>query len=1037
MTAEKNRQFLENVLVWPGAKEAPGWVNLHTHVKNNRPDQNGGKHYVSGWPFKTLNDFSNRALWIDNTDMFFDVWFCTSQQSVSGVGKTGKPKALRLARNATWLKAIWADVDVKVRPANHPAGEPWTHYETIGAAIAAVDTFSRKVGMPVPSALVNSGGGLHVYWISTDPLSPADWRPYAEGLKALLIQEGVKCDTGLTTDNVRLLRVPGTLNHKYTPPRMVKLLHLGQMYNFGTDISFLTSIKISAPTPGQNATPSVDVTEPGDWSAPDPAFAGLSAADNAVSAGIEQSGGVSGPLDPRPIFQQCGFLRHALATGGADYDNPLWNLSVLCTVFMEKGNVFAQEISKGHATYAAADTQALYDRKVADRADRGIGYPSCATIAGAGCKSCATCPLLSKGKSPLNIKPERVAPVTATVTRLTNQTAAAQALSLPDHYDIDGDNNICYVLEKTTRDGDVQEQWLKLFHCEVDMAWAQKDPDVLHLHVSTDKGNWNWAALKVEDFCGQGFEKKLIQQKIKYFPENKGRLEGFFMAFLTKMHKAAEAQQALGFGWYRPVSAIAGFAFGGFIFHEDGTATPAGLSDRMLQQRFAPKGQTAPWYKAMSYITRQKRPELETCVAIAFAAPILELTGVTGAMLSVAGDRGAGKTYALEVGCAVWGHPKLTKEGETSTPKSVLNRLGHTSNLPAYWDEVSDETIQGRVLSLLNNTTGGVEGSRLNAAINQQDRGTWSTILCINANKKFREFVITKQRDHGAALSRVMEYWTTRDVPNPVGQVPTSESDQALSTLRHNFGNVGLEYAKLLATQHVQIQKIVNTNLADLEKKLSPNKEDRMWLGLTAALITGAQLANQLPTPVGFDVQMIYDFLLSTYADNRAYRLTANVDPNTTDYGEDYLAQYLKDRTNETIITEGSPSGPGRQPKVSWRRLFPNANASHGIQVRWDSVDNTLRFSRKNFEEWCASREGRIASVIVDSLKKTYGLICEKRSLCAGTPFKVTQEWVYTISVVGHQDLIDIMTSQGPNQDLGAVVGMDPIDTGIATAEAS
>lgn len=1036
MTAEKNRQFLEQVVVWPGAQEAPGWVNLHTHMKNPDPAKNGGKPWVLGWPFKTINDFTNRALWIDNTDMFFDVWFCTStQREMKTSKKTGKPQAVRLARNATWLKSIWIDVDVKVRPANHPAGTPWKHYETIGEALAAVDAFCRKVGLPVPSALVHSGGGLHVYWISDAPLSPDDWRPYAEGLKALLIQEGVKCDTGLTTDSARILRVPGTLNHKYTPPRPVKLLHFGSLFNFGTSLSFLKNVFIS--TDLSVADSNISVMEPGDWSAPDAAFAGLNAADNSVAAGIEQSSGTSGPLDPAPIFEQCGFMSHALSTGGADYDNPLWNLSVLCTVFMEKGDVLAHEVSKGHPTYSAADTQALYDRKVADRADRGIGYPSCSTIAGAGCKSCASCPLLAKGKSPLNIRPQRTPPaVTATVTR-TNQTAAAQALSLPDRYDIDADNNICYIDEKITRDGDVQEKWLKLFHCEIDMAWAQKDPDVLHLHVSTDKGNWNWAALKVEDFCGQGFEKKLAQQKIKYFPENKARLEGFFMAFLSKMHKAAAAQQALGFGWYRPVADIAGFAFGGFIFHEDGSASPAGLSDRLLQQRFAPKGQTAPWYKAMSYITRQKRPELETCVAIAFAAPLLEMTGVTGAMLSVAGDRGAGKTYALEVGCAVWGHPKLTKEGETSTPKSVLNRLGHTSNLPAYWDEVSEEPIQARILSLLNNTTGGVEGSRINAAINQQDRGTWSTILCINANKKFREFVITKQRDHGAALSRVMEYWTTRDVPNPVGQVPTSESDQALGALRHNFGNVGLEYAKLLATKHKQIQKIINTNLADLEAKLRPNKEDRMWLGLTAALITGAQVANLLSTPVGFDVQMIYDFLLSTYADNRAYRSSANVDPNATDYGEDYLAQYLKDRTNETIITEGSPSGPGRQPKVSWRRLFPNANASHGIQVRWDSVDNTLRFSRKNFEEWCASREGRIVSTIIDSLKKTYGLFCEKRSLCAGTPFKVTQEWVYTISVVGHQDLIDIMNSQGPNQDLGAVVGMDPVDTGITTAEAS
>jgi hypothetical protein len=109
-------------------------------------------------------------------------------------------------------------------------------------------------------------------------------------------------------------------------------------------------------------------------------------------------------LKAEPIFEGCAFLREAQANGGKDYDNPLWNLSVLCSTFMENGNAIAHALSQGHATYSAADTQALYDRKVADRHDRGIGYPSCATIQGAGCASCATCPLLAKGKSPLNLR---------------------------------------------------------------------------------------------------------------------------------------------------------------------------------------------------------------------------------------------------------------------------------------------------------------------------------------------------------------------------------------------------------------------------------------------------------------------------------------------------------------------------------------------------------------------------------------------------------------------------------------------------------
>jgi len=119
-------------------------------------------------------------------------------------------------------------------------------------------------------------------------------------------------------------------------------------------------------------------------------------------------------VDPRPIFKNCGFYRDAFANGGKDHKQDLWMYAVLGTTFMENGRVYAHEISKGHATYTPADTNAMFDRKVAERHDLGLGYPQCSTIQGAGCKTCATCPLRAKGKSPLNIRP--TPKVTATVS---------------------------------------------------------------------------------------------------------------------------------------------------------------------------------------------------------------------------------------------------------------------------------------------------------------------------------------------------------------------------------------------------------------------------------------------------------------------------------------------------------------------------------------------------------------------------------------------------------------------------------------------
>jgi hypothetical protein len=407
--AEKNRKFLESVLAWPDAN-GPGWINLHVNRKNDT-GKNDGTPWVLGWPYKDISEFIRRSLWIDNTEDMFNVWMCMSQQSECGKNTNGKPKAIRLAKNATWLKSIWIDCDVKEKPADHPVGEPWDHYETLEEARSALDAFAAKVGLPASSAVVNSGGGLHVYWISHQPLSPDQWRPYAEGLKALLLQEAIKCDIAVTTDIARLLRVPGTLNHKYSPPRAVTLVHLGQVYNFTSELSVLCGIAPAKSPAASRSAPLLHLIEPGQEDnfarGPDPAFAALSLTDT-LGAGISRS---SEPLDPGPVFEKCGFMRQARDTGGADYDNTLWMYSVLCATFLENGNDIAHTISRGHRKYTEAETQAMYERKLADRAERGIGWPNCATIHGAGCKACVACPIRAEGKTPLHL----TGPITATV----------------------------------------------------------------------------------------------------------------------------------------------------------------------------------------------------------------------------------------------------------------------------------------------------------------------------------------------------------------------------------------------------------------------------------------------------------------------------------------------------------------------------------------------------------------------------------------------------------------------------------------------
>lgn len=79
--------------------------------------------------------------------------------------------------------------------------------------------------LPVlPSVLINSGGGYHAYWLlqETYHLTTEADRKRAQAIQAAWVKY-TGGDPG-AKDLARVLRVPGSLNHKYDPPRPVEFV---------------------------------------------------------------------------------------------------------------------------------------------------------------------------------------------------------------------------------------------------------------------------------------------------------------------------------------------------------------------------------------------------------------------------------------------------------------------------------------------------------------------------------------------------------------------------------------------------------------------------------------------------------------------------------------------------------------------------------------------------------------------------------------------------------------------------------------------
>jgi hypothetical protein len=161
MSIEHAQQYLAKVLPWPQEGDAlPSYVNIHWSL--NKLGQNG-KPLWTGRATRSVQEAANTVSWALRSADTKDIYVCMSSQAqaLEKVSKKGNTylAAIRDQENVVALKGLFLDVDAK--------GADKNSYATMPEAAAALAAFIKVMDLPPPSAIVNSGGGLHVYWTLT------------------------------------------------------------------------------------------------------------------------------------------------------------------------------------------------------------------------------------------------------------------------------------------------------------------------------------------------------------------------------------------------------------------------------------------------------------------------------------------------------------------------------------------------------------------------------------------------------------------------------------------------------------------------------------------------------------------------------------------------------------------------------------------------------------------------------------------------------------------------------------------------------
>ena len=204
------RQYLARVLPWPNAGETPAYVNIHWTFQG----ENFDKPAWTGRAVSSVNEAINAIQFALKGANTRDIYVCLSTQRESEERTSANGfkyrVPIRSQQNAVALRSLFLDIDCK--------GEG---YANLNEAVVALAGFLKATGLPKPSIMVASGGGLHVYWVVSRALTPDEWKPLAYALAEATKQHGLKCDTQVTIDSARVLRIPNTFNRKTDPARPV------------------------------------------------------------------------------------------------------------------------------------------------------------------------------------------------------------------------------------------------------------------------------------------------------------------------------------------------------------------------------------------------------------------------------------------------------------------------------------------------------------------------------------------------------------------------------------------------------------------------------------------------------------------------------------------------------------------------------------------------------------------------------------------------------------------------------------------------
>jgi len=733
-------------------------------------------------------------------------------------------------------------------------------YATTEAALADLVRLVTHYSLPRP-LVVQSGFGLHVYWVLSAEVPEAVWETNGKILFSMAATIGVKADSGRSVDSSSILRVVGTHNNKY--PARPEVVVLKKSKEIDTE-AFHALLGVQ---PGAM------------FSTPPVLNDGFA---NNMAKVYERDGDFKGALT------NCQTYRFG-ATQQDKMREPMWKAMIDLTSHFTRGREAAHRISKEYPKYSEAETNAKFDRALA------YGPPSCETFQkefkdGGFPDTCVGCPSLGKITSPLQIARPLPAPSVPLVV---------EQVRIPDPPEPFFRTANGIVIRVGTREGGYEEIHLCDDMYPVHLRYDESTNLEQEVWWMVKRPFEGWCKITVPHIGKNNLHPMLAKLGISIDPSLTDQMAKFMSNYVRALRNEVQREKMYSkLGWREDGS----FALGDTFYTKKGATEAHCMTDGLLsatRRGIHVAGDFDLYKQVMRMYARPGLQAWRIGLYTTAAAPLYGFTGQRAMVFNASGPGGIGKSTMMDVAAAFWGDPRaLVSRGtqDSFTRAALEGAFDAYNNLPVFLDEVSTQDPKDLGDMILNFSGGtGKLRSQVSGGV-RAGTVSWSTILYLNANTDEWSRMASINKDSSPHQARLLQL-----AYSPSLIITKAEGDWMRETVFENYGFAGQIYAEHIARNRDDMKALTKRCNQLADKAIDARSPERYWTAGVGSIHAAAETGAMLDLFPGFPVEEDMEWLYRQFASIRTQTRVLDSD--------EMISEFLNAQMHNTLTLSTKNAG--------------------------------------------------------------------------------------------------------------------------------